>query len=352
MVFEIARLLKTNGDTPVLLHFGSGYIKEFAKLNDIESHTSPNRQYYKKSYLLPLFALRTKKFIRKLNLDCLHSHLFGPIIAFAPLAWLIRLPHVGTLHDVYMIEDAPRRILLIKFAAILKTQLVAVSKPMRAFYQRAANFSEDKIAYIPNATPKNKQLQQRASIRKQLQLKDTDTAVFTVGRLVSLKRFDILINAMAYIKENSAIKTFIVGAGPEKMVLQQLINKLNIPDRVMLLGERNDVYELLAAADIFTLTSETEGMSKSILEALASNLPVIATDVGGNQDLVHHDDNGYLINDHSPETLSLYIEKLAQDKTLRLEMGKNSQLLLEQEYNPELFLLRHLNIYKKVTNKK
>lgn len=351
MVFETARLLKQHGETPVLLHFGSQYIIDFAAKNAIEQQLIPNRKLYKKTLLLPLFALKTARFIQSLKLDCLHSHLFGPIIAFAPLAWLIGLPHIGTLHDEYMIEEAPKRIWLIKLARAFKTQLVAVSKPMMAFYNNAAKFKPGAVIYIPNFSPPNDHLSQKQQVRKALKLNDNDVAIFSVGRLVELKRFNILIEAISRLKQHPQIKAFIVGNGPEQKKLEALIAKYNIASQVSLLGERSDVTKLLSAADIFTLTSETEGMSKSILEALAAGLPVIATNVGGNKDLVLNDHNGCLLADHTPETLSAQILALAENAALRETMGKNSLQLIRQEYNPELFLQRHLEIYQHLKSK-
>ncbi len=345
MVFETARLLQARGDDPVMLHFGSDYVSRFCKEMGIESQIIPNRKYYKKMVLIPFFWLATVAFLRRQRLDCLHSHLFGPIFAFSMPAWLAGLKHVGTLHDVYMIEEAPYRIKLIKLAKLLNTRLVAVSKPMQDFYCRRAGFKADAITYIPNFSPVNSELQHRQSVRDELGLSADTVAVFSVGRLVSLKRFDILVDAMQQCDGNK-VKAFIVGDGPEKAQLENMIKQYGLSDTVHLLGERDDVSRLLAAADIFTLTSETEGMSKSILEALASRLPVIATDVGGNCDLVLQGDNGYLLPDHQPDRLSAKINELANNNEMRHKMGERSLELLSSEYSEALFLERHINIYQ------
>jgi glycosyltransferase involved in cell wall biosynthesis len=92
-------------------------------------------------------------------------------------------------------------------------------------------------------------------------------------------------------------------------------------------------------------------MSKSILEALAAKLPVIATNVGGNKDLVIHEKNGYILEDHAPRSLTQRIEMLIQDSKLRSSMGDESRKLVESEYNLEIFLNRHLAIYKQTIEK-
>jgi glycosyltransferase involved in cell wall biosynthesis len=346
MVFEIAKLLKNDGHAPVLLHFGSSYITNFCNEGNIEHHLIPNRRFYKKTVLLPLFALKTRSFVKKLKLDCLHAHLFGPIVAFAPLAWLSQLAFVGTLHDEYMVKDAAHRVSLLKLALMFNAKLVTVSNPMKAFYVKTLNCESKKITYVPNCTQFNANLENKQAIRESLGIRVDDIVVLTVGRLVRLKRFDIFIDGIAKLIDKSIVKAYIVGSGPEHENLQQQITTLGLASTITMLGERNDVENLLAAADIFTLTSETEGMSKSILEALAANLPVIATNVGGNRDLVIHDKNGFLIEDHAPHSLTRRLQTLLEDEALRKKMGACSSKLIQTEYNQDMFLNRHLAIYK------
>ena len=347
MVFETAHLLKENGDEPVLIHFGSSYVETFAQKHEIENYIIPNRTYYKKTILLPIFAIKLRSFLRSLQLDCLHTHLFGPIVAFAMAARFVRLPHVGTLHDIYMIEEAPRRILLLKLASLLKTHLIAVSQPMKEFYEKMADFTTNPITYIPNCTPRNQHLNNRTEIRRQLQLSKEDIAIISVGRLVSLKHFEILIQAMSLFADQNNVFAYIAGDGPERNSLKSLASRLGIDSRVIFLGERDDIPQLLAASDIFTLTSETEGMSRSILEALAASLPVIATNVGGNCDLVSDGDNGILMADDKPSTLYYDICHLTESKTIRNAMGRYSLERAEKEFNPELFLKRHISAYER-----
>lgn len=352
MVFEIAKLLKQNDHAPVLLHFGSSYVESFCKEQHIESHLIPNRRFYKKTVLLPLFALKTKSFVKSLNLDCLHAHLFGPIVAFAPLAWMAKLPFVGTLHDVYMVEGSKHRAFLLKQALFFNAKLTAVSNPMREFYLKALRCKEKDIVYIPNCTCINAHRDARLAVRESLGLSDNTVGLVSVGRLVGLKRFDILIEAVAKLEDRGAVKAFIVGDGPEKSRLESLIVKHQLQNHIVMLGERSDVEMLLAASDIFSLTSETEGMSKSILEALAAGLPVVATDVGGNKDLVKHGENGFLSQEHSSSEIMNYLSELINNAELRTRMGENSLALLESEYNSDLFLKRHIDIYNNTIEKR
>lgn len=346
MVLETARLLQESGHTPVLLHFGSKCISSCANKLNIEHHVIPHHRLYKKFILLPFFIAKSLCFFKTLELDTLHSHLFSPVFTFAIIARAIKLPHIGTLHDTYMIEDNPKRIWLIKSALFLKTKLIAVSLPMQIFYAKAGNFKQSDITYIPNFSAENIHLKDRTECRNELNLLETDIAIFSVGRLVKLKRFDRLIEAISKLDNHNNVKSFIIGSGPEAEDLQLLINHHNLQNSIFLLGERHDVQRLLASADIFTLTSETEGMSKSILEALAAGLPVIATDVGGNKDLVLDSINGFLLQDDAPEVMATKIESLLTNKALRQSMSKSSKNLLETKYSAIKFIENHLDIYR------
>lgn len=345
MVFEIARLLQAHGEEPVLLHFDSPYVSEYARAAKLEAHCIPNRKLYKKFVSLPLFALKTAPWLKALQLDCLHTHLYGPITAFAPMARLVGLAHVGTLHDIYMIEEAPWRIRMIQLARLMGTRLVAVSRQMQGFYTDRGNFRGDSVRYIPNFSAPNNQLGERSHVRAELSLAPDDIAVMSVGRLVALKRFHILLEALAQLPAGSGVKVIIIGDGPERNRLEELMNTLGLEGRATLLGERKDVPRLLAGADLFTLTSETEGMSKSILEALAAGLGVIATDVGGNSDLVVDGQNGYLLKGDLVNDLAAKLGSLAEDASLRESLGMASRQRLEREFSEDRFLKAHLEVY-------
>jgi len=345
MIFETARMLKESGHTPVLFHFGNKYVSDCATKLNIDHHIIPHHKLYKKAKLLPFFIVRTLYFFKRKQLDVLHSHLISPIFTFAIVSYLINLKHVGTLHDVYMVEETPKLIWFVKAASWLNTTLVAVSKPMREFYMKRGEMDSKVIQYIPNFTAKNNQRCNRAETRRQLNLLDSEIAIFSVGRLVKLKRFDILIDAMSKI-QNNKVRTFIVGNGPEFDKLRVQIESLGLQKKVSLLGERDDIEILLSAGDIFTLTSETEGMSKSILEALAAGLPVVATNVGGNRDLIIHGDNGYLLETKCSSELAKRVDQISGDSSLRNLMGNLSIDIVEKYYSASIFLENHLELYK------
>jgi len=122
----------------------------------------------------------------------------------------------------------------------------------------------------------------------------------------------------------------IVGNGESEQKLKKAVNELMLQDKVSFLGFRRDVPELLAASDVFILTSRREGLPKALMEAMAVGLPIIATDVRGNRDLVKSGENGYLVSLDDAEQTAIAIERLIDSEDLRRSMGEKSKELVKQ----------------------
>ncbi|MDO6424862.1 glycosyltransferase [Saccharophagus degradans] len=349
MLLDIAGLLKASGHTPILLHFGNPYLNEYAAKHGLENYVVPNHKAYKKTLTLPIFAFKTISFLKKLQLDCLHTHLFGSITGMAVPAKLAGIRHVGTLHDVYTIEEAPKRINLLKMAVAFGTKLIAVSSPMRNFYQARGNFKPESLTFVANFVPAYAHSGDRAEVRAELGVNEQDFVIFSVGRLVSLKRFDLIIDAAKICKQTHSdknIKIFIAGGGELEQPLKQQIAQTQTQGVVTLLGERNDIPKLLSAADTFVLASDTEGMSRSILEAMAAELPIIATDVGGNSDLVVPDQNGYLVPPNNASALAEKFGFLAGEQEICNKFSTCSKQFAISKFGAEQFLAQHLANYQ------
>lgn len=347
MVFELAALLKKVGHQPVLFHFGSEYVVKFCTSHGIQHSVMPNHKEYKKTLLLPLFALKTIRYLKSFQLDCMHSHLFGPIVAMGLTCYLAGIKHVGTLHDVYTIEEKPSRIRLLKLATLLKTRLIAVSTPMYAFYQTIGGFTPSKLVHIPNFAP-DVSLEPNSnniSLKQEHNISEETFCVLGVGRLVELKQFTHLVQAAALIK--APVHIFIAGDGPEMANLKQQIDELQLTTHVTLLGERGDVQWLLSQVDAFSLVSRTEGLSRSVLEALAAGLPVIATNVGGNSDLVFPEENGYLVESGDINGIAESITDLALNNAKKTKMGLKSLELAKSKFSETEFVKAHVSIYQK-----
>ena len=270
---ELCKGIRHYGFEPIALHFGNPYLLEECPRHHIKQYIVPKHSFYKSTTTLPVFAFHFANFLKSHGISLLHSHLFGPITGAALAACYARIPHIGTMHDVYMVEEKKSRIRLLQLAALCGTKLVTVSRHMLDYYKSSAWFPELSIRNIYNGidvTLFTKTTREEA--RETLKIAPYESAIVTIGRLVSLKGFHILLEAFAKLSFPN-LKLIIVGDGEERASLEELAIRLGIASRVQFLGLRHDIPVILAAADLFVLPSFSEGLSRSILEAMAAGLP-------------------------------------------------------------------------------
>lgn len=200
-------------------------------------------------------------------------------------------------------------------------------------FERAKRFklrNNGKVYYVPGVGIDLSQYVLSKKIRKikrnELEIKDSDIALISMGDLIKRKNYPLAIEAVAECK-NTHIQYYICGNGPEEERLKKLCVDLGINDQVHFLGFRSDIKELLKAADIFLFTSKQEGLARSMMEAMASGVPCIASRIRGNTDLL--DDNGGMLCS-SLEEYTQAIEKMSQHSELRKRMGQNNLEKIKQ----------------------
>ncbi len=167
----------------------------------------------------------------------------------------------------------------------------------------------------------------------------------TVGRLAAVKDQPTLVRAFAKICADYPARLLLVGDGPKRGELENTIAELAIGDKVYLAGDRTDVPALLSSMDVFVLPSLAEGISNTILEAMASGLPVIATDTGGNPELVRDGENGLLVPVGDDDALALALAKLLASDELARQMGERGRWRVLQEFDWSRTVARYQGVY-------
>lgn len=168
--------------------------------------------------------------------------------------------------------------------------------------------------------------------------------VVSVGRLRAPKDFLTLARALAALPAGS-FEALIVGDGPDRPALESELRRLGLEDRVRLAGERDDVPDLLASADVFVLSSVSEGLPVSVLEAMAAELPVVASRVGGVPELVADGETGFLVPPRDPQALAAALERLVDDGELRRRLGAVGRVRAETRFGLNAFRRAHLELY-------
>lgn len=169
----------------------------------------------------------------------------------------------------------------------------------------------------------------RSRKRDELGVKDDDVVLISMGDLVPRKNYDTAIRAVAEAS-NPALQYFICGKGPEEENLKTLAESLGVAEQIHFLGFRSDIKELLTAADVFLFTTKQEGLPRSMMEAMASGLPCIASKIRGNTDLLEGTEGGYLCQTTDVSGYAEKLNLLANDKALREQMGRNNLITIKK----------------------
>jgi glycosyltransferase involved in cell wall biosynthesis len=212
----------------------------------------------------------------------------------------------------------------------------------------------DKWAIIPNgiAASEVSQPASREQLLAELGLPATSRLIGAVGRLWPQKRVKDLIWAADLLKTTrDDTHVLIVGDGPQRQRLESYREQSQITDRVHFLGERDDVPRLMPHFDVLWLASEYEGQSNAILEAMVAGVPVIATDIAGNRDLVVDGVTGYLVPVGDRFEFTRRTHWLLDDAALKQRLGEAGRQRVLTEFSVERMVERHAALYRELARR-
>lgn len=207
-------------------------------------------------------------------------------------------------------------------------------------YRRAQKFHAGKTILIPGVGIDLDKFQKkeptRQEIRNKLGIPESKIILMSVGELTKRKNHMVMIEALARLKEYDILYV-ICGDGPLKAQLRAKAEELGVRDRLKLLGFRKDIAELHKMADIFVFPSLQEGLPVALMEAMASGLPIVASKIRGNEDLISNNQGGYLVSPTDSEQVAKAIEKMIQNPKKRKKMEERN-LEIITKYGQETVL--------------
>lgn len=310
----------------------------------------PVHHLHKRWKLDPFAYSRLKRLVAELRPDVVHTWLFAANCygRAAALANRVKVIIGGErsvdpwkrMHELAMDRWFARR----------STCLATNSSGVVEFYA-SRGISRDKFVVIPNgvAPADLSDLPPRTTLLGQLGLPSDAKLIVAVGRLWPQKRVKDLIWAADLLKcVRDDVHLLIIGDGPQRWRLEQFRRQCEIEDRVHFLGERNDVLRILPHCDLLWLGSGYEGQSNAILEAMSVGLPVIATDIPGNRDLVVHEVTGRLFPVGDRAELAKWTKYLLDHPDQAKAMGAAGRARVAQEFSVPRMIERHAELYERL----
>jgi glycosyltransferase involved in cell wall biosynthesis len=190
-------------------------------------------------------------------------------------------------------------------------------------------------------------------LHRELGFERDDFLVGIVAHLADHKGHTYLIRATQALKRRAPrIKVVIVGDGPLRWDLDRQAREDGVADMVFFLGFREDVPRILGSLDLFVLSSKLEGMGTSIMDAMASRLPVVATRVGGIPEVVADGRTGLLVPPEDPEALAAAILRLYQDRALARRLGEAGYQVVHEKFSAQSMAGRIIREYERIADRK
>jgi glycosyltransferase involved in cell wall biosynthesis len=233
-------------------------------------------------------------------------------------------------------------------AARFCDRIVTVSEFHRGWALRRHIASDEKLVAIANGLPESRlaPLDDSAAIRRGLGLDEDSFVALSTGRMAEQKGIEYLIRAVALLPPDTPdLVVLLAGSGPLQGDLESLAAELDVTDRVRFLGFRSDIGSLLAAADLVVLPSLWEGMSISLLEAMAAERPVITTTIGSNVEVTDDGDGALLVPAKDPASLAEAIYRLRTDSDLRAKLASRGAAIQRERYREETMVDAYLRLY-------
>jgi sugar transferase (PEP-CTERM/EpsH1 system associated) len=346
LIYEFASRLNNNGYlTSVCVLKGEGILEERLGKENVRVYDIAKKEGIDISVVLKLRRLIIQKGIRILHTNNFTSWLYGVLASRG-------VKGVRHIHTEHSNVKRKRRGWGEKLLCHYTDFVICVSDDVRDFMINNQSIPEKQLRVIHNGVDSDKfspSAERKEHIRTQLGIRYNRPVVGIVARLDPIKDHRTLLKAFALLSDNIPdALLLIIGDGEMRASLESLNRALGLENNVRFLGERQDIPDLLNAMDIFVLTSLSEGHNVSLLESMSSGLPVVATSVGGNVEIVRDKETGLLVPPDNPEELSAKLGVMLRDEALRMKMGEKGRARVLECFDLQAMLENYKGVYKKV----
>jgi sugar transferase (PEP-CTERM/EpsH1 system associated) len=352
LVVDLVRLGPGLGLRPVV-----AVLAEVGELSEqVRSEGAPLYVLGKRSGLDFRMVTRLIGVIRQEKVDVVHAHNQGAMLYAGLSARLSRRPMIATRHGTSRwgrdqpVDRSYR--LLSRLAGRLARYTVCVGNDSLRVAREVDHIPAGRLRMIYNGVDSARfphGPEARAEARRELGLDQEIPLIVHVGRLSPEKDQACLLQACARLKQGQKeFRLIILGDGDQREPLLALAEELGLSGMLDLPGARQDVWRYLAAADAFALSSLSEGISISLLEAMAAHLPVVATEVGGNPEVIVDGESGLLVPAKSPELLAQALGSVLGDPQLAGRLGRAAAQRVATQFSLARMAGDYADLYRQV----
>lgn len=336
----------------------NGTAQDWVRVDDVpvfEMHKPPGQPR-------PQFLRQLRDCFRQQRFDLVHSHNWGTLLETSIASVLAGgIVHVhserGTVMGGSTARSALRRQInrwVFRGALTHCAAVLAVDDSVAGRVAKASGFRQERIRVIPNGVPCPDcpdRPKTRAENRAALGIGTDEFVVCTVGRLVPVKGYDLLVGAVARLREEGTrVHLILAGDGPLEQSLRDQALQSGIGDLVHLVGRTTRVGDWLATADLFVNSSLSEGMSQAIVEAMAFGLPLVVTNVGGNAWLVGGETPaGVVVPPQDVPALAAGINELVREPAIREQFRIAGVRRAETEFGLQPMIRQYEDLYERLT---
>jgi glycosyltransferase involved in cell wall biosynthesis len=283
-----------------------------------------------------------------IHVHALNYHTFAAVLAGRRLGRPVvtKLANSGPASDIEKMKVGQQLALshLMLPTALRSDRFVAVNRAV-VRELAAVGVPTTRIARIPNGVEIS-----RSNADRTYRLHDPVRLIF-VGRLHEQKGVDVLLRSfrdLRALRSEQRLCLRLVGDGPLRATLLAIAKEMDVSPDVEFVGARSDVAELLDGSDVFVLPSRAEGLSNALLEAMAIGLPVVASRVPGNEDVVTHDQDGLLFSANDAASLTSELMRVLDDVRLREAIGRRARVTVEEKYGMACVARQYIELYEEL----
>ena len=298
--------------------------------------------------------------LRREKFDVVHTYSATPGFIGRLAAFMAGVPSILHHQAGWTVNEAKSLFgkylyeVLESIAVAVSTKSICVSHAVRKQADSLSLMPKSKLVTVCNGIEAERFIlststENRANLCQQFSVSPEAILLGNTGRLAAQKDNSTLIQAVADLKKISPekdFKLFLVGDGPERAELQDLTASLNVSKDVLFLGFRSDIPEFLSALDVFVSPSLWEGLSISILEAMAASKPIVATNIMPNQELIEHEQTGLLVDTHAPAQIAEAVLRFLDDPKLARTCGQNARERVLESYTLERMFSETFQLYQ------